>query len=216
MVRHLAKCGGPLTGSGAGTGRTTMAGSYDQRMRGTPATAGTADGGVGRTGALGLAIALGSGVLFAVWGLPRLAGKDAGAADAAGTLAEVKPDEMAGALSTMDPSAADRAKLADRKACGTRLAWVSIVQAADQPAVRIRLRSGRYVSPLFTVGPQPVRIALPYPAPYATGHGTLGVFTVGGAAVVGLQPVWHVAASAGEVTRTVTWRPDAGCLGPDG
>ncbi len=185
------------------TGLAMMASSSEPRARGAAKEA-----------TLSLAIALASGLAFAVWGLPRLAEADGGAS--AGRLAEVAPDEMAGALSTMDLSSADRARLTDRRACGARLAWVSIVQAPDQHGVRIRLQSGRYVSPLFVLAERPVRVALPYPAPYATGHGTLGVFMVGGAGIVGLRPSWRVAASDGEATRAVTWRPDDDCSRPHG
>ena len=185
------------------------------RAGGASPAARAADRGDGTGAALGLAIALGSGLMFAVWGLPRLTGED-GSAASTGRLAEVAPGEMAGALSTMDLPSADRARLADGKACRARLAWVSIVPAPGQHGVRIRLQSGHYFSPMFTLGEQPVRVALPYPAPYAAGHGTLGVFTVGGAGIVGLRPAWRVAASDGEARRAVTWQPDKGCSNPDG
>lgn len=198
-----------------GIDRATNAGMPGQRAGGASPAARAADGGAGTAAALGLAIALGSGLAFAVWGLPRLAGEDRGAASTS-RLAEVAPDDVAGALSTMDLSSADRARLADGRACTARLAWVSIVPAPGQHGVRIRLQSGGYVSPMFTLGEQPVRVALPYPAPYAAGRGTLGVFAVGGAGIVGLQPAWHVAASDVEARRAVTWQPDKGCSDPDG
>lgn len=193
-----------------GTGRAMMGGSQGQRERDVSSAARADDRDGGRSAGLGLAIALGSGLAFGVWGLPRLAEED-GAAASTSNLAEVARDDVAGALSTMDLSSADRAWLTDGKACGARLAWVSIVEAPGQHGVRIRLQSGRYVSPLFTLGERPVRVALPYPAPYAAGHGTLGVFTIGGAGIVGLQPAWRVAAPADEARREVTWQPHDDC-----
>lgn len=167
---------------------------------------------------LALAIAIGSGLAFAVWGLPRLT--DTSRNDEfSGTsvLASVTQNDIAGALSTMNISNADRAILEKRNgACGPGLAWVSIARASGQLPGKIRLQSGNYFSPVFTAGDMPVRVAISYPAPYATGHGVLAAFVVGSASIIRLTPSWTVPLSNGESMRNVTWQPRAACERRDG
>ena len=86
---------------------------------------------------------------------------------------------------------------------------------AGEP-VRVRVRSGGYFSPVFVLSPRPVRIAIPYPAPYQAGRGELTVFVEGGEAVVALTPPWHVPAAAGGAMRVVQWHPGAACADGEG
>ncbi|MGA9868046.1 MAG: hypothetical protein WBQ75_16600 [Acetobacteraceae bacterium] len=99
--------------------------------------------------------------------------------------------------------------------CPRPLAWVSLGRAAAQPAGTVRLRSGTYFSPVFKLTDIPVRIAIPYPGPYETGHGTLMAMNAGGSAIVALVPAW-VSARGGEATREVTWHPSKRCKQPGG
>ena len=75
----------------------------------------------------------------------------------------------------------------------------------------VRFRSGTYVSPNLRLGPQADRIALPYPAPYATGHGQITVENNTDGADVFLSPGIHV--GTGQVSRliNVRWNPDGPC-----
>jgi hypothetical protein len=75
----------------------------------------------------------------------------------------------------------------------------------------IRLRSGNYISPNFSLTDAPVRVALPYPAPYEAGHGTLSVIAVGGEATVSLLPPWRVVGGSGLASHEVTWHPRIRC-----
>ena len=77
-----------------------------------------------------------------------------------------------------------------------------------------RLQSGHYFSPRFAVTDTPIRVAIPYPGPYASGHGTLTVLGADHDMVVALSPAWHVGVNAGPATHAVTWHPDPRCVRP--
>ena len=126
-------------------------------------------------------------------------------------VAEVAPADLPAALDTVSGTPQQLAQLAERDSCSRRLAWVTLVRAPGQPTGRIRLRSGNYVSPAFDLTETPVRIALPYPAPYPAGHGTISVVGATTDAMVALTPPWHVLAQAGTDAREVTWTPAPSC-----
>ena len=128
-------------------------------------------------------------------------------------VADVAPQDVPAALDTMAGTPRQLAQFRERDACGRPLAWVTIVRAPGQAPGRIRLQSGSYISPVFELMETPVRVALPYPAPYATGHGVISVVGATTAAVVALTPPWHVPAQAGVETREVTWTPAGACPG---
>jgi hypothetical protein len=122
----------------------------------------------------------------------------------ASQLAQVEDADLAEALTTMSGDGAFLARFKKKaKECPSPLAWVSVVGSPGQPPSVIRLQSGPYISPLFKVSETPVRVAMPYPAPYETGHGSL--MAVGGSATIALQPAWHVNAPAGAVAHNVIW-----------
>lgn len=124
-------------------------------------------------------------------------------------LAEVEESQVAGALTTMNLPNAAVAQYQEGKdgRCRRPLAWVSLVSAPGEPPSRLRLISGNYYSPNFEVSATPVRVAIPYPAPYETGHGTLTAIDVGGSATISLLPTWLVSASDGKTTHDVIWNP---------
>jgi hypothetical protein len=128
-------------------------------------------------------------------------------------LTEVEEPEVAGAVTTMNPSDTLRAQFREGKEGGCRrpLAWVSLVSAPGEPPSRMRLISGTYYSPVFEVSATPVRVAIPFPAPYETGRGTLTALDVGGSATISLLPAWRVSAQDGRTTRVVTWHPVKNC-----
>ena len=121
------------------------------------------------------------------------------------------PGDLPAALGTVSGTAQQLAQMAEPDRCGRRLAWVTVVRAPGQPPGRIRLRSGSYVSPAFDLMETPVRVAMPYPAPYPTGHGTISVVGATTDAIVALTPAWHVSAQAGMAVQEVTWTPAASC-----
>ena len=129
------------------------------------------------------------------------------------TLAEVDEHDIAGALTTTGLPNAARARFQAGKdgACRRPLAWVSLASAPGEPPSRVRLISGAYYSPIFEVSATPIRVAIPFPAPYETGHGTLSAIDVGGSATISLLPGWRVSAQEGKSTRAVTWRPVKNC-----
>jgi hypothetical protein len=129
-------------------------------------------------------------------------------------LTEVEQPEVEGALTTMSLSndALDQFREGKEGGCRRPIAWVSLVSAPGEPPGRIRLISGTYYSPSFEVSATPVRVAIPFPAPYETGHGILTAIDVGGSATVSLLPAWRVSAQDGKTTRAVTWHPVKKCL----
>ena len=131
-------------------------------------------------------------------------------------LAQVNDRDIDGAMTTMTGSAAFLARFKERReGCPLPLAWVSLVRAPGQPPGKIRLRSGGYLSPIFDLSDVPMRIAIPYPAPYETGRGTLTAISAGGNAMVSLIPPWRVSEKGGGA-RDVRWRAGSRCTRPNG
>ena len=125
-------------------------------------------------------------------------------------LAEVGQDEIGAALDTVSASPEAIAQFRGREACRRKLAWVTIARLPNGPDGRIRLQSGKYVSPVFRLTDVPLRVALPYPAPYPAGRGTISVLGATSDARVALTPPWQVAAQQGFQSHEVTWTP-VGC-----
>jgi len=142
---------------------------------------------------------------------------EAGAQAVVSELANVDDQDVTAALTTINDSAGFLAQSKQRAGgCPLPLAWVSVALAPGQPAATVRLRSGSYFSPVFNLSDVPVRVAIPYPAPYETGHGMLTAMDAGGAAIIALLPAWHVPAQTGDATRAVTWRIGNRCKPPNG
>jgi hypothetical protein len=159
------------------------------------------------------AIAVISGVVCWFWLASGRANPLKPTAPNVSDLTEVEEPEVAGALTTMNPSNTVRAQFREGKENGCRrpLAWVSLVSAPGEPPSRIRLISGTYYSPIYEVSAAPVRVALPFPAPYERGHGALTAIDVGGSATISLLPAWRVSAQDGKTTHAVTWHPVKSC-----
>ena len=162
---------------------------------------------------LTIAIAVISGIVSWFWLASGRANPLKPTAPNVSDLTEVEEPEVAGALTTMNPSNTVRAQFREAKDGGCRrpLAWVSLVSVAGELPSRIRLISGTYYSPVFEVSATPVRVAIPFPAPYETGHGALTAIDVGGSATISLLPAWRVSAQDGKPTRAVTWHPVKSC-----
>jgi hypothetical protein len=128
-------------------------------------------------------------------------------------MTEVEEQEITGALTTMGLPNTALAQYREGKDGGCRqpVAWVSLVSTPGEPPSHIRLISGTYYSPVFEVAATPVRVALPFPAPYETGRGALTAIDVGGSATISLLPAWRISAQDGRATRVVTWDPVKSC-----
>jgi hypothetical protein len=162
---------------------------------------------------LTIAIAAISGVVCWFWLVSGRANPPDPSAPNVSDLTEVEKDDIAGALTTMNLPGDVAALVREAKDDGCRrpIAWVTLVSAPGEPPSRIRLISGDYFSPLFEVSATPVRVALPFPAPYETGHGVLTAIDVGGSAAIALRPAWRVSARDGNTTRPVFWHPVNKC-----
>jgi hypothetical protein len=127
-------------------------------------------------------------------------------------LAQVDDQEIAQALNTMGGSRSFQAQFKQgQTGCPQPLAWVSLTRAKSEQPITIRLRSGNYISPTFNLAGAPVRVAIPYPAPYEIGQGTLSAIATGGDAIVSLLPPWRVPAGAGVISHQATWHPRGRC-----
>lgn len=162
---------------------------------------------------LSIAIAVISGALCWFWLISGRANPLKPTAPDVSDLAEVEDGAVAGALTTMrlQNSLLEQFQQDKDGGCRRPLAWVSLVAPPGEPPSRIRLISGTYYSPVFEVSATPVRVAIPFPAPYETGRGTLTAIDVGGSATLSLLPSWRVSAQDGKTTRAVTWQPVKSC-----
>ena len=131
------------------------------------------------------------------------------------TLALVAPTEISDASKTLDPASSE--PLASRaKECSVPLAQVAIWKTPGASGGAIRIRSGSYISPVFTLTDAPQRVAIPFPAPYASGQGVISVEGAGieGAAdgvVISVSPAWHINSLVGSASLHVVWTPDKPC-----
>ncbi len=124
-------------------------------------------------------------------------------------LQPVAKSEIAAASQSLLPAQA--AMLTEQaEACRAPLASL-MVRATGSFNGSVRIRSGAYVSPNVRLGPQPDRIALPYPAPYVTGHGQIAVESNADGMDVFLSPGIHIGASQSPTLINVRWNPDAPC-----
>ncbi len=162
---------------------------------------------------LAIAIAVICGVICWFWLVSGRANPLESTAPNVSDLTEVEDRDVAGALTSMSLSNAALAQFREGKegACRRPLAWVSLVSGPGEPPSRVRLISGTYYSPAFEVSATPVRVAIPFPAPYETGHGALTAIAVGGSAAISLLPAWRVSAQDGRTTRAVSWHPVKHC-----
>ena len=129
------------------------------------------------------------------------------------TLSLVAPAEITDASRTLDPASSEQ--LASRaKECSVPLAQVAIWKTPGASGGAIRIRSGGYISPVFTLTDAPQRVAIPFPAPYATGQGVISVEGTADGAVISVAPAWHINSLVGSASLNVVWtvvapeRPD--------
>ncbi|MGY2050124.1 hypothetical protein [Methylobacterium sp. JK268] len=120
-------------------------------------------------------------------------------------LGGVAPAELAAAAGTLIPGRAPQL-VQDARSCRAPLAVVSVARAGPSRAP-IRIRSGSYVSPEIVPTDAVQRVALPYPAPYPEGRGTLTVEGDPANLGVYLSPGWRFDPATGTAAISVVWQP---------
>jgi hypothetical protein len=159
-----------------------------------------------------------SGLACWLWLLPQLTvalDPAPATADQSFQLSEVEEADLSDALSTMEIPAATAARVrADLRSCTLRLAWVSLLRGPGTEPESVRVRSGTYFSPLIPLPDTPVRVAIPYPAPYELGRGVISVLGVSTGLTVALTPPWRIAENATTATHPVLWTPNESCRRP--
>ena len=111
--------------------------------------------------------------------------------------------------STLAPE--DRARLIDEaRRCHEPLARVAIWHSPEAKGGTITIISGAYHSPAFALTPSPRLVALPFPAPYATGRGQLIVTGAADSLALALRPQFSAPITA-PATIDVWWTPVGGC-----
>jgi hypothetical protein len=129
------------------------------------------------------------------------------------TLSLVVPAEITDASRTLDPEKSEQLA-SDAKKCSVPLAQVAVWKTPGASGGAIRIHSGSYTSPVFTLTDAPQRVAIPFPAPYPSGQGVISIESVGGAAdgaVISVSPAWHINSLPGSASLDVVWTPKDPC-----
>jgi hypothetical protein len=126
------------------------------------------------------------------------------------TVTFVAQSDLGAAATTLTPSAAG-ALIEDAQRCKVPLVSMTISRGSAALGGTIRIRSGSYVSPYFTVTDATQRIAVPYPAPYGSGAGTFVIEGTATGAIVGLTPTKAMLELPGAQSVPVAWRAVSPC-----
>jgi hypothetical protein len=126
------------------------------------------------------------------------------------TVSFVDQRDIGAAATTLTPSAAG-ALIDEAQRCKIPLVSVMISRGTAPIGGTIRIRSGSYVSPYFAVTETMQRIAVPYPAPYGSGAGTLVIEGTANGAILGLTPTRTLTELPGAQSIPVVWRAASPC-----
>jgi hypothetical protein len=118
--------------------------------------------------------------------------------------------DISEAASTLTPSAAGTL-VDDAERCKIPLVSITIAKGTAPIGSIVRIRSGSYVSPYFTITDAMQRIAVPYPAPYGSGAGTFVVEGNANGAILGLTPTKTLLDLPGAQSIPVVWRAVSPC-----
>jgi hypothetical protein len=116
--------------------------------------------------------------------------------------------EVSKAVTTLAPGVAV-AMEEDAKSCKAPLAEVVLLNAPGAAPGLVRIRSGSYVSPPFTLTDAPQRIAIPFPTPYQTGRGVIVVEGANIGATISLYPTNTVSSASFPIN--IWWTPQKSC-----
>lgn len=126
------------------------------------------------------------------------------------TISYVARGDITAAATTLTQSAAG-ALVEEAQNCKIPLASLTIAKGTATIGSTIRIRSGSYVSPYFTVTEAMQRIAVPYPAPYGAGSGIITIEGNAQGAIVGLSPSKVMINLPAAQTIPVAWRTGNPC-----
>jgi hypothetical protein len=126
------------------------------------------------------------------------------------TLSFVAQRDLGEAATTLTPSSAS-ALVEDAQRCKIPLASMTISRGTAAIGSTVRIRSGSYVSPYFTITENMQRIAVPYPSPYGSGAGVIVVEGNATGAVLGLTPTKVLIELPGSQNIPVVWRAKDPC-----
>jgi hypothetical protein len=125
-------------------------------------------------------------------------------------LSLVEPGEISNAATTLASQFATTL-VDDAKSCRTPMATVSVSRQPGGRTGVIRIRSGSYLSPAFTLTDMPQRIAIPFPTAYASGKGTISVEGTATNAVVSLFPAVNIENLVWANVISIWWTPRKPC-----
>lgn len=126
------------------------------------------------------------------------------------TLESIAPAELGEAALSLDPNAG-RQGLDDARQCKVPLAYLTLTAASGDPAGRVRIRSGGYLSPNITITSAPRRVAIPFPAPYQSGRGMVSIEGAARDLKLWLSPGRAFPMLNGVEAINVVWTPKNAC-----
>jgi hypothetical protein len=122
----------------------------------------------------------------------------------------VPQNEISAAATTLTAQSAT-ALVDEAKSCKTPMATIHISKLPGAAPGMIRIRSGQYLSPVFSLGEMAQSVAIPFPTAYATGIGTITVEGEADKAVVSLYPAVNIEKLSGSSSISIWWTPDKPC-----
>jgi hypothetical protein len=111
---------------------------------------------------------------------------------------------------TLAPDQAARL-MEEARRCRDPLARVAIWHSPNMPGGVVSITSGAYRSPRFALTGTPTLIAIPFPAPYASGRGFLAITGEAKDFAISLQPVNISSELKETLLISVHWTPVGGC-----
>jgi hypothetical protein len=126
------------------------------------------------------------------------------------TVSFVDPRDLNDAAGTLTQSVAG-GLVDDARRCRIPLVSMTIARGTAPIGSTLRIRSGSYVSPYFTVSEGMQRIAVPYPSPYGTGSGTFVIEGNATGAILGLTPTKVLLDLPTAQSIPVVWRAVSPC-----
>jgi hypothetical protein len=126
------------------------------------------------------------------------------------TVSFVAQRDIGAAAITLTPAAAG-GLVEDAERCKIPLVSLTLAKGNAALGSTIRVRSGSYVSPYFTITEGIQRIAVPYPAPYGSGSGTFVIEGNATGAILGLNPTKTLIELPGSQSIPVVWHAVSPC-----
>jgi hypothetical protein len=155
-----------------------------------------------------VAAALGGIVIAAAVVFAAPPGKSLGGTASQPVIQQVALADISKAATTLAPGVAASME-EEAKSCKAPLAEVVLQNAPGAAPGLVRIRSGAYVSPPFTLTDAPQRIAIPFPTPYQTGRGVIVVEGANTGATISIDPVNTVTSASFPLN--IWWTPQKSC-----